>query len=243
MRQAVKVSVSLLAAFSVLTGAGGLANIAISAESADTGCEITKIPCGMVSCYLIAGKDQCVLVDTGGAKNRKKVYDAVKNRNVSLIILTHGHYDHIQNAAYLADKLHAKIAMSADDRDLIINQSAHKTYGRTVIQKAFCYLAEHMNPSIKIDPFEPDLLLTDGQSLADFGIDGTIMKLEGHTKGSVAVVLNGGKDIIAGDTIMNFITLTEPFLFESYDALQNSMTKLKNSGAVLYPGHGQKYIP
>jgi len=205
--------------------------------------QIIEIPCGMVNCYLIAGKDQSVLVDTAGASSRQKVYDAVKGYKVTLIVLTHGHYDHIQNAAYLAGKLNAKVAMSEDDYDLIKRPSAHKTYGRTIIQKASCSLSALMYPLLKIDPFEPDFFLADGQNLAHFGIDGKIVELKGHTKGSIGVLLNGGKDFLAGDALMNFSKIAEPFLFEDYGMLRASMDILMNSGAAnIYPGHGHCYM-
>ena len=81
--------------------------------------EIKQIPCGMVNTYLLKGKNGAVLVDTGETADREKVLKACENENVRLLLLTHGHIDHIQNGAYLARKLHVPIAMHQKDAELI----------------------------------------------------------------------------------------------------------------------------
>lgn len=242
MSQIMKTTFSFFTAFTMLIGTGGFADNVTPAANTETGNRIIRIPCGMANCYLIAGEEQSVLVDTGGSKNQKKVFDIVKDYNVTLIVLTHGHYDHIQNAAYLADKLNAKVAMSADDYDLIKKPSAHKTEGRTLLQKLFSASSALFYPFLKVEPFEPDFFLTGGQSLDEFGVDGTIVELKGHTKGSIGFLLNDSKDLFVGDAFMNIFNISEPFLFEDYEELKVSEKIIKNScGKMIYPGHGTAF--
>ena len=85
---------------------------------------IKRIPCGMVNCYLLTGKDGAVLVDTGETGYEEKILEACAGKNVRLIMLTHGHIDHIQNAAYLARELKAPIGMN--EKDLALKQAAFK---------------------------------------------------------------------------------------------------------------------
>lgn len=47
-----------------------------------------------------------VLIDTCREKYREMILNACKDYHVQLLILTHGHIDHVQNAAYLSDRLH-----------------------------------------------------------------------------------------------------------------------------------------
>ncbi len=91
---------------------------------------IKRIPCGMVNCYLLTGKNGAVLVDTGETGYEEKILEACAGKNVRLIMLTHGHIDHIQNAAYLARELKAPIGMNEKDLALKQNQFAHH---------GFCY--------------------------------------------------------------------------------------------------------
>ncbi|HOU10920.1 MAG TPA: MBL fold metallo-hydrolase [Clostridiales bacterium] len=240
MKRMVKTAIAAIQILALTIVSAGLTGSHAAPATPQPG-QIIRIPCGMVNCYLIVGQGQCVLVDTGASNSRKKVYDAVKDYPVSLIVLTHGHYDHIQNAAYLAEKLNAKIAMHADDAELIANQAAQKACGRTPVQKISALFSNLAPSAVKIDPFRPDFFVSGGQTLEQYGIDAKIIELKGHTKGSIGILVNGGADFIVGDAMMNIFKVTEPFLFVNYDDLRASMKIIEDSGATVYPGHGRSY--
>ena len=79
---------------------------------------IERIKCGNGNVYLVSEGDNAILVDTCREQYRGMIRDECKAKNVRLIILTHGHIDHIQNAAYLSEKLNALIAMHKADYEL-----------------------------------------------------------------------------------------------------------------------------
>ena len=60
---------------------------------------VRRIPCGTVNCYLLTGDRGSVLVDTGWAGYGEKLLSACLGQDVRLILLTHGHVDHIQNVS------------------------------------------------------------------------------------------------------------------------------------------------
>jgi len=80
---------------------------------------IERIICGNGNCFLVSNDDGSILVDTARPEHRNKIVEACKNKAVKLIVLTHGHVDHVQNAAYLSRELHAPIAMHEADYELI----------------------------------------------------------------------------------------------------------------------------
>ena len=61
---------------------------------------IERIACGSVNCFIVEDGDDAILVDTGRLGYRDKVDKACEQVNLSLIVLTHGHIDHVQNAQY-----------------------------------------------------------------------------------------------------------------------------------------------
>jgi len=71
---------------------------------------IERIQCGSGNCYLVYEGNNAILVDTSRARYRNKILQTCKKKKVNLIVLTHGHVDHIQNAMYLANELNAPIA-------------------------------------------------------------------------------------------------------------------------------------
>ncbi|WP_349668816.1 MBL fold metallo-hydrolase, partial [Lacrimispora sp.] len=81
---------------------------------------IVQIKAGS-NCYLVSENDSSILVDTGLKGNERKILNACKGKNITLIVLTHGHIDHIQNAAYLAKQLQVPVAMHQKDVELLQN--------------------------------------------------------------------------------------------------------------------------
>ena len=61
--------------------------------------EIHRIKCGNVNCYIIENGTTGILVDTGKAEFIDKVIALCKSYHVKLIVLTHAHFDHAENAA------------------------------------------------------------------------------------------------------------------------------------------------
>ncbi len=59
---------------------------------------------GSVNCYLVTTDDGYILIDTGGSNNRADLEKALFSAgcepgHLTLIIITHGDFDHIGNAA------------------------------------------------------------------------------------------------------------------------------------------------
>lgn len=243
MHQILNRFIAILTALSVLFGS----TLPITSANRGLLCSpdenIVIIRSGFATCYLIRGEEQSILVDTCGTDGREKVYNAVKDANVSLIVLTHGHYDHIQNAAWLANALGAEIAMSEADYAMITDQNAQPTYGRSLIQRISVFIARNGTGTV-IDTFEPDISLSDGQRVSGYGVDFSVIGLPGHTNGSIGIFIEDGNYLFAGDACMNLFILTEPLLFSNYNELLNSMDLVRNSQAhTVFFGHGFPYYP
>ena len=52
------------------------------------------------------------------------------------------------------------------------------------------------------ESFTPDILLSDNMNLKEYGLEGTVIHLPGHTAGSIGLLLGDGS-FIAGDTFVN----------------------------------------
>lgn len=199
---------------------------------------IITIPCGNLNCYLIEGDDFAILIDTATKKYRNYLLERLKNYNITLIILTHGHMDYVGNVAYLAKQFNAKIAMHIDDYKLSKNNLINDIYSNSLLGTFFKKLSLYQFKKHSIDNFEPDLFLEDGQSLKDFGIDAKIIHLPGHTKGSIGILINEN-ELIAGDMFMNLIYPSEALIAEDIDMLRKSIHKVDLLNLKLvYPGRG-----
>ena len=221
----------------------------IPASAAET-IVVEQITCGSdANCYLLSQGENAVLVDTGTAKYRSAILEKCRAANVRLILITHGHYDHVQNAAYLAEALGAPIAMHPADIPLLTDILtepilAHKLLGKLLRwaielqQKPVLgkLLSRLMNNAIP--PFTPDIELCEGFSLSPYGIDAQVIALPGHTRGSVGLL--AGRDLLAGDALMNILRPGPALHYVDRAATENSAAKITALGEdiTIWFGHG-----
>ena len=200
--------------------------------------KIERIVCGTVNCYLLSEGNHAVLVDTGEAGYEEKVIQACEGKKVRLLVLTHGHIDHIQNAAFLAKKLGMPIAMNKKDEKLIQNQFAQILEGSGIFGSVLAAVSKRKMKKNKIDAFVPDLYLQEGDTLEPYGIMASVLELPGHTEGSIAIDVER-KAIVAGDTLMHMMFAGVSSIYGNKEALYNSARRISALGSrTIYFGHG-----
>lgn len=200
---------------------------------------VNMITCGRDNCYIIRGEKGDILIDTCSKEFRDEVETWLLNYNVRLIVLTHGHIDHIGNAAYFAEIYDAKIAMCAEDSELAETMHARRLHAMGV-RGLIIKKATEMPLQSLPEPFKADISLEDGMDLGEkFGIENcTAVSLEGHTRGSFGIL--HGKDLYVGDAAMNFISPSFPNICESPVRARKSLEKIKElSPERIFFGHGE----
>lgn len=199
---------------------------------------VERIKISYANCYLLSGEGGSILIDTCNYKDGPKILERVKNKNVKLILLTHGHFDHVSSAEYLAKRLNVPIALSEKDVPIIGKGEDSILHGSTPLGRIIAAGSKPVLKKARYSVFAPDVLLEDGQDLSKYGVKAHIVELPGHTKGSVGVLTDDG-DIIVGDAMFNIARPTGSRIFEDKDTMEQSMEKIKNSGAkTIYVGHG-----
>nr|WP_288824400.1 MBL fold metallo-hydrolase [uncultured Clostridium sp.] len=198
---------------------------------------IVQIKAGS-NCYLVSEADSSILVDTGLKGNERKILDVCKGKNVKLIVLTHGHIDHIQNAAYLAKKMQVPIAMHEKDIVLIHNNLCREMKSNGFPGNIIKFFSVMSAKYAKIQTFVPDVILKGGDKLLNYGIDGEVIELPGHTQGSIGIKL-GDQYLLAGDALMNFFAPGVSLLYENREQMQKSAKRISDMGRlIIYFGHG-----
>ncbi len=214
--------------------------------------EIIPLKTGMVNCYLIKAGDGFVLVDTGISLSRA-VLDRELEKNgcipgkLKLIIMTHGDIDHSGNAFYLSKKFSVKTAMNVNDSAMVESGKMLMDRGSgSLTRKIFQFFLFRLPKFRKViegfERFTPDVLLEDGFSLADYGVDAKIILVPGHTPGSLGVFMADG-DFIAGDTLNNNRKPVISPIVHNEAQLNDSIEKIKLLGIrTVYPGHGRPFM-
>ena len=200
--------------------------------------EIERIVCGSGNAFIVSEGENAVLVDTCRKAGRDTILERCLTKNIGLIVLTHGHIDHVDNAAYLSKSFDAPIAMHRNDIALTINSWAEPLSARSLLGKMIIQTSIKSFKQDSIEPFEPQAFLDDGDTLEGYGIPATIIGLPGHTKGSIGLIVNG-TDVLVGDALMNILYPTKTPLYGDRKTMVESAAKISSLGNVtIHFGHG-----
>lgn len=200
--------------------------------------EIHRIVSGNVNCYIVAENGSAILIDTGRRKYREKILKKCREFPITLIVLTHGHMDHCQNAAYLANALHVPIAMCEKDKNLIPDNRKQSLSAKTFLGRIVLLVSLKSFEKDSLDVFEPTVNLKDGDSLSEYGIDAEVIELPGHTNGSIG--LKTEDKLFVGDALMNMFYPTVSMLYTDERLMKKSAEKIGDMGKMeIYFGHGK----
>ncbi len=212
--------------------------------------DIVTISLGFGQCYLLKG-DGVIAVDAGEPKKvgvfaRALETAGINPHDVKLVVLTHGHWDHIGSAREIKSLTGATLAMHRAEAHLLENSLTPLPPGVTPWGKTFAALLKIFMPLIKVPTAKVDLALgDDGLSLVDFGIPGRVLHTPGHSSGSVTVLLDTGEAFV-GDLAMNKFPLRLspglPIFADDPAAVVTSWKMLIELGAsTVYPAHGKPF--
>src|SRR5690625_504485 len=167
----------------------------------------------------IVGDDQNVIV-IDPAHEIDKLRQAIGNRNVTAILLTHGHDDHLSEVIKVRDLVDATVLIDKDDQVLWVATPAND---------------------------QPDGNINDGDTFEIAGVTLTALHSPGHSPGCVvfhAPELDGGV-LFSGDTLFNGGPGATGRSYSSFDtiieSIKNKIFPLPDHTKVL-TGHGDSTV-
>ena len=214
------------------------------------GANIYPVTLGFDHAYII--QEQGTIMIDGGAPKQAKSFSkaleiaSIKPEEVQLIVLTHGHWDHIGSAKEIKEITGAKIAMHQREKHWLESSLKPMPPGVTTWGHIFGSIIKVFLPLIHIPATDVDVVLGDEEvSLAEYGIQGKVVYTPGHSSGSVSVLLETG-DAFVGDMAMNKFPLRLspglPIFAEDWAQLMESWKQLLNRGVkTIYPSHGEPF--
>lgn len=164
----------------------------------------------------------CVLVDPGAQAQRIAGRLDELGLQPQLILLTHGHFDHIGAAKQLRGQYGCPIAIGEGDAEML--RDPEKS-----LAGAGCapdYL------------FEPDRLLQEGDSLQAAGLQFSVLETPGHTRGSMSYLCED--HLFCGDVLFCSSAGRTDLYGGDYDTLLETLRALAllPEYTEVYPGHG-----
>ena len=195
---------------------------------------VTWIKCKTDNCYLVSDGKDAFLVDTGSAVSYDKVLEECSKYNMKLIVLTHTHFDHAENAAKLSKHFGIPVACHEADVELFesFDKQPMESYG--IVGKVVLGTSLKVLRQTKVEKPDNLIFIKDGDDLSAYGFDAKIIGLPGHTKGSVGVDVEG-KYLIVGDELDNWISPATGHLYNDLDAIRKSAAGMTPTAAPLIP--------
>jgi hydroxyacylglutathione hydrolase len=204
----------------------------------------------ITNCYLI--KEQgLILVDAGPSQKSEQLLKklqalSVNPKDISLIVVTHAHWDHIGSLAEWKEIMGAKVAVNQREKEWV--EKALKPQPKILSLWGLLpgISSRIMAAAFRFSGTPVDLALTDdGMSLEPFGISGSVIHTPGHTHGSMSVLLDTG-DAFVGDLAMNGPLMRfgpgMPSLGDDPKVVKASWRLLIDRGAkTIYPAHGRPF--
>lgn len=174
------------------------------------------------NCYIVGSESgkEGMIIDPGAST--KQILSDVEELglNIRLIVLTHGHMDHIGAVKGVKEATGAEVAIHADDVRFLRRLSLSTVYNLSF-------------------PSSPDRLLGDGDSIDIGDLHFTVLHTPGHSPGGICLLGHGV--LFSGDTLFNYGIGRTDFPGGSHNQLMNSIsTRLMAlpDDTVVYPGHG-----
>ena len=199
---------------------------------------------GHVNCYLIKTDSDHILIDTGCSRKRADLENELegagcKPDKLSLIVLTHGDFDHSGNGAYLQEKFGARIAMHQDDSGIV--ERGNMFWNRKKGNIIFRMIAPLLFRFGRSERFKPDLYIGDGYDLSEYGFEARVIHIPGHSKGSIGILTVDG-ELFSGDLFTNIEKPVVNSIMDDPAAASASMEKLKYLKVnIVYPGHSKPF--
>jgi glyoxylase-like metal-dependent hydrolase (beta-lactamase superfamily II) len=188
------------------------------------------VPMGNANAFLIEGDDGLTLIDAGYPGKEAAVFRAIRGlgrspNQLTHLIFTHGHPDHIGSAPAIVKETGARTYMHPLHIPIAESGGPFRPMQAApgLLWRVLCNLLYH--PDRRLEPVAIDQPLIAGEVLPIAGgIE--VIHTPGHCAGQVALLWRPGRMLFVGDVCMNIMGLGDPIGFESLQEGRASQRKV-----------------
>ncbi len=207
-----------------------------------SGYRVVQVLNDRANVWLVEAGSIRILVDTGISLNRKIILNHFNHLNsLNFLLLTHTHFDHCQNAAFLKDKFGCKIIIGESAKETVKQGYTPIPNGVTWWAKFVVWLGRKLRPGFTGHaPFEADILVKERFTFEHEGVSLEIIPTPGHSSDSITLIVDD-EIAIVGDTLFGLAPgrVMPPFADDIRLMKQQWKVLLDTGCSWFLPGHGK----
>lgn len=164
--------------------------------------------------WILGDDDEVIVIDA--AHDAAAIAAAVGDRQITAIVCTHAHNDHVNAAGELADQAPGTVPILLHPDDMVLWEQTHPTR-------------------------PPDDSLTDGQTLTVAGTQVRVLHTPGHAPGAVCLYVPDLNIVFTGDTLFEGGPGATGRSFSSHELILSSINRVLFAlppETVVHTGHG-----
>ncbi|MDR1254500.1 MAG: MBL fold metallo-hydrolase [Puniceicoccales bacterium] len=189
-----------------------------------------------IHAYTFGPYENCVYVMYANVKKVAVIIDAASGSFDGLkkcladheihLFLTHGHWDHMCEAAKFQRELKAVVYAHKADQDWFTTEQS-----------------KYAPPGIFFETIAPDVWVEHGQMIQCSDLVIKVLHTPGHTLGQIALYMESLGSVFVGDTLFRRTVGRTDLPGGNFDQLKDSVRRILYTlpeDTVVYPGHGEK---
>lgn len=206
------------------------------------GYKIIEVLSGRSNVFLVTNGFQNILIDTSPKNKQYKLesrLNYLKITHIDYLILTHTHFDHAGNAAFIKIKYNAKVIVHKSEADYLKNGYSPLPKGSFFLTKILVNIANMLRVRFLYEPCIGDIEIKDTFNFSNLGLNVYIMHTPGHSVGSISIIVDNEIAII-GDTMFGVFnwTVFPPFVDDIGQMIASWKLLLDSNCSTFIPAHG-----
>jgi len=162
---------------------------------------------GHANVFFIRTEDGNILVDTGmpgDPENLDEVFATagVDPGSIRLIVVSHGHLDHMGMVAYAKKITGADVLCHQSLSEKLATGEIEDSVARNLMGRFINFMAgiQEVTGGGDVAGVQADILVGDSFDLSEYGLSGKVIHTPGHSLASLSIVLDNGETLV-GDMV------------------------------------------
>ena len=209
-------------------------------------CTIYQILEGRSNSFLINSQNNYILIDTGRANSWKKLSskldEILGKAKLSCLILTHTHFDHVENAAKIKENYKSIIIVHQSESEYLMHGNSPLPKGSNLATGFMTeVLGKKLESRYQYEKVNPDIIVDQRYDLIDFEFNAYIIHTPGHSKGSLSIIIDNEITVVGDAMFGVFGNSIYPPFADDPETMVKSWNNLINTNCDLFlPGHGKE---